>query len=131
MKNENDMEENMVVRKWQLAEMDATKPEWFNTCDMPYNKMWKADEFWKDNFYNGKKFKAYFCYDNQGKIHCMKFVRSNFNCQKIYIQETLAYPPLVCNFINKKFSLLLKVETSLFSNKLNFFSSNSIFFFFR
>ena len=68
MKNKNNMEENMVARKWQLAEMDATKPEWFNVCDMPYNKMWKADEFWKDNFHNGQKFKAYFRYDNQGKI---------------------------------------------------------------
>merc|ERR1719266_2008229 len=68
MKLKNNMEENMVARKWQLAEMDATKPEWFNICDMPYNKMWKADEFWKDSFHNGQKFKAYFRYDNQGKI---------------------------------------------------------------
>ena len=27
---------------------------------MPCNKMWKTDEFWKDNVHNDQKFKAYF-----------------------------------------------------------------------
>merc|ERR1711963_370364 len=39
-KKQNNLEENMIARKWQLAELDAETPECFNISDVPYNKMW-------------------------------------------------------------------------------------------
>ena len=68
MKSKHSIEENMIARKWQLAELDSSVPEWFQISDMPYNRMWKADEFWRENFHPGQKFKAYFRYDNLGRI---------------------------------------------------------------
>ena len=68
MKFKNTLEENITARKWQLTELDSSKPEWFEVSDIPYRKMWKADEFWHEKFYRGQKFKSYFRYDNLGKI---------------------------------------------------------------
>jgi len=68
MKSKHSIEENMIARKWQLAELDSSVPEWFQISDMPYNSMWKADEFWREKFHPGQKFKSYFCYDNLGRI---------------------------------------------------------------
>ena len=68
MKSKHSIEENMIARKWQLTELDSSVPEWFQISDMPYNRMWKADEFWREKFHPGQKFKSYFRYDNLGRI---------------------------------------------------------------
>ena len=36
MKSKNSIEENMIARKWTLAELDSKAPEWLQISDMPY-----------------------------------------------------------------------------------------------
>jgi len=70
-KKQNNLEENIIARKWQLAELDAETPECFNISDVPYNKMWKADVFWKENFGRGKNSYLIFVMIIRVKYYCM------------------------------------------------------------
>lgn len=44
--------------KGEIKESEEMRPEWFNLNEIPYNNMWKDDEYWlpellKENFFKG------------------------------------------------------------------------------
>ena len=52
----------------EIIESEEMKPKWFEIKDLPYDKMWQADEFWHPYFFQRQKFQSYFLYDKHSKI---------------------------------------------------------------
>ena len=52
----------------EIEESEEMEPKWFEIENMPYDKMWKADEFWHPNFFRQQLFKASFKYDHVGDV---------------------------------------------------------------
>ena len=52
----------------EIVESEEMEPKWFEIENMPYDKMWKADEFWHPYFFRQQLFKAYFMYDHVGDV---------------------------------------------------------------
>ena len=52
----------------EIEESEEMEPKWFEIENMPYDKMWKADEFWHPYFFRQQLFKAYSMYDHLGDV---------------------------------------------------------------
>jgi len=46
-------------------ETDEAIPEWFNLEEIPYQRMWEDDRYWLPGMLEGKKFAAYFDFDDE------------------------------------------------------------------
>jgi 8-oxo-dGTP diphosphatase / 2-hydroxy-dATP diphosphatase len=58
------------------AETEEMIPRWFDTGEIPFDKMWPDDKFWLPLFLAGKKFRGNFLFGNGGEIirHNLKVV---------------------------------------------------------
>lgn len=59
-----------TTSKWKgsLIETDEMKPYWFNINNIPYDNMFPDDKYWLPLVIEGKKFDAYFNYDEDWNI---------------------------------------------------------------
>jgi 8-oxo-dGTP diphosphatase len=46
-------------------ETDEAVPEWFSLDDIPFQRMWEDDQYWLPGVLEGKKFTAYFDFDDE------------------------------------------------------------------
>lgn len=55
---------------WQgePKETEEMSPKWFNTSEIPYEKMWADDKYWLPLFLQGKKFKGRFLFDENDQV---------------------------------------------------------------
>ncbi len=49
----------------QPRETDEARPEWFAVDEIPYQQMWQDDQYWLPGMLAGKRFSAYFDFDNE------------------------------------------------------------------
>ena len=49
----------------ELCECEEARPFWQDRNDIPYSNMWEDDIYWLPGFLEGKKFKAYFIFDDK------------------------------------------------------------------
>lgn len=49
----------------QPTETDEARPEWFPVDEIPYQRMWQDDQHWLPGMLSGKKFSAYFDFDDE------------------------------------------------------------------
>ena len=49
------------------TETDEALPLWFDTKQLPFDKMWADDSYWMPLMFDGKKFKGKFFFDKDGK----------------------------------------------------------------
>lgn len=56
--------------KWQgePRETEEMKPKWFDIAEIPYEQMWTDDKYWLPLFLEGKRFKAYFLFDENDQV---------------------------------------------------------------
>lgn len=61
----------------EITESEEMKPEWFQISDIPYDKMWKDDEYWLPELIKGNNFKGYFLFHDESKIvkHELKILK--------------------------------------------------------
>lgn len=64
--------ENVVVHlytstewKGEIRESEEMKPQWFKINDVPYDKMFPDDKYWLPVLLDGKKFNAFFEFDEE------------------------------------------------------------------
>lgn len=50
------------------TETDEAGPEWFNIDEIPYQRMWEDDQHWLPGMLAGKKFSAYFDFDDESML---------------------------------------------------------------
>lgn len=51
----------------ELKESEEGKPKWFDTGEIPYDKMWKDDKYWIPLMLAGKNFQCWFYFDKDIK----------------------------------------------------------------
>jgi len=49
-------------------ETDEAKPEWFGFDEIPYEQMWEDDQHWLPGMLQGRKFAAYFDFDDESML---------------------------------------------------------------
>ncbi|MEM6822653.1 MAG: NUDIX hydrolase, partial [Verrucomicrobiota bacterium] len=47
----------------ELIETDEAKPFWSKVSEVPFDQMWKDDEFWFPHMVEGRYFKGYFTFE--------------------------------------------------------------------
>ena len=47
-------------------ETEETKPQWFDYCDIPFDKMWVDDPYWMPIMLSGKDFRGEFYFNSDG-----------------------------------------------------------------
>lgn len=50
------------------VESEEMKPQWFNVDEVPYESMWPDDKYWFPLFFEGKKFRGRFLFENDTKL---------------------------------------------------------------
>ncbi|MEO0416639.1 MAG: 8-oxo-dGTP diphosphatase [Verrucomicrobiota bacterium] len=50
------------------TETREAKPEWFHFDHIPYDQMWADDQYWLPEMLQGKKFDAWFKFDNESMV---------------------------------------------------------------
>ncbi|MCX6764337.1 MAG: 8-oxo-dGTP diphosphatase [Candidatus Nealsonbacteria bacterium] len=70
-KKEDDLEVHIFKASDFLGEPVESNemiPQWFNTNEIPFNKMWQDDKHWMPLFLKGKKFHGKFIFDDLDNI---------------------------------------------------------------
>ena len=59
-----------IASEWngEPSESDEMKPYWFKTDNIPYDQMFTSDSYWLPLVLEGKKIKAHFSFDENGKL---------------------------------------------------------------
>ena len=52
----------------QPQETDEMKPVWFDTNEIPYDRMWASDPFWLPRVLKGEKVKGNYVFDDKNKV---------------------------------------------------------------
>ena len=47
------------------TETREAKPEWFAFDEVPYDRMWADDQYWLPEMLKGRRFRAWFRFDNE------------------------------------------------------------------
>ena len=50
------------------SETDEMKPEWYEISNIPYDTMWKEDEYWLPEILKGKYIEAEFTLDDKDNV---------------------------------------------------------------
>lgn len=69
-KKEWDQDVHVYLAKdWdgEPTESEEMLPKWFKINDLPFNDMWDDDKIWLPKILEGKKLKAEFTFDQEGK----------------------------------------------------------------
>lgn len=68
-----------IVTEWlgEPSESDEMKPYWFKIDNIPYDKMFKDDQYWLPLILEGKKIKAYFQFDENWNLLSKKITELN------------------------------------------------------
>lgn len=58
-----------LAKDWdgEPVESEEMLPKWFKVNDLPFNDMWDDDKIWLPKILEGKKLKAKFTFDQEGK----------------------------------------------------------------
>ena len=54
--------------KGEPVETEEMKPQWFDIDEVPFDTMWLDDKFWFPLFFEGKKFKGQFLFEDDTKL---------------------------------------------------------------
>ena len=59
-----------VAKSWdgEPSESEEMKPQWFKLNEIPYDKMFKDDQYWLPLILENKKIRAYFKFDEKWKL---------------------------------------------------------------
>jgi hypothetical protein len=59
---------------WEIIESDEIEPHWFALSDIPYEKMWGADNIWLPKVLAGERWISYTWYFDKDNGKLAKFV---------------------------------------------------------
>lgn len=70
-KPEWDQEVTLFISKnysWKIEETEEMRPEWFNTNEIPFDKMWDDDKIWMPRILKWEKVEYSFLFDEDWKV---------------------------------------------------------------
>jgi 8-oxo-dGTP diphosphatase/2-hydroxy-dATP diphosphatase len=63
----------IIKSKGEPKETEEMRPQQFRRNEIPYDKMWSADNLWLPLFLDGKKFRGWFLYDSPEGNNILKY----------------------------------------------------------